>query len=118
MPESERLQVLRQQRALMQQQLALIDRQIALEAGAPSPASSAPTPAPTVVAVPPVTPAAASLSRAEAEAEAEALLAKLIENGENRTAISKGRIWMAFLGLMLCGASILYGLWFFFYRNR
>jgi len=122
MPESERLQMLRQQRALMLEQLALLDRQIALETGAAPPTPAvAPAPAPVAAPIaaagaaarpaslPPISPAA--------EAEADALLAQLTgEQKKNPSLVSKTGCWLVFFGLMIIGCGIVVAVLHFFYR--
>jgi hypothetical protein len=112
MPESERLQVLRQQRALVQEQLALLDRQIALEARtAAAPVTQAAadsilrSPA---SARPPVSP--------RAEAEADALLAQLVASEGDSRAFSKSGCWMIFSLVMVVALALVGVIYYFFYR--
>jgi hypothetical protein len=112
MPDSERLQVLRQQRALMVEQLALLDRQIALEAGtAATPSTQAAaesilhSPAP-----------ARPLVSPRAEAEADALLAQLVASERDPRAFSKSGCWLIFSGVMLAALAVVGVIYYFFYR--
>lgn len=113
MPESERLQVLRQQRALVLEQLASLDKQIALEAGLvaradPSAAIVVPPPATPLPANPPVT--------AAKEAAAAALLAELTATESAPETFSKSGCWLAFGAVMLAAGAIVAAIYFFFYR--
>jgi hypothetical protein len=112
MPDSERLHVLRQQRALMVEQLALIDRQIALEAGtAATPSTQAAadailhSPAPARAPVPP-----------RADAEADALLAQLVASERDPRAFSKSGCWMIFSIGMVAALAVVGVIYYFFYR--
>ena len=107
MPESDRLQLLRQQRKLMQEQLALLDRQITLEAGSPPPTLPAPTGMPPPVSLPP--PSAA------AETDADALLAKFAAT-EEKHGVSKFGCWLGLVIVLLLLGVIIGGVLYFFYR--
>jgi hypothetical protein len=115
MPESARLQALRQQRALLLEQLALLEKQIALEAELPpaAPATTAKEAAASILANAAVTrPKVAT----KAEAEADALLSQLVASEGNPGAFSKSGCWLIFSVAMLAALGLVGVVYYFFYR--
>jgi hypothetical protein len=115
-PDANRLQELRRQRALVQEQLAWLDREIAALAALAAPsAAAAPLPAPRVAAS--STPAEILPAKvARFTTEEDALMAEFAAEEGKRGAITKGGCWTIFLSVMAAGIVITVVIVYLVYR--
>ena len=113
MPDSERLPLLRQQRALLLQQLEMLEKEIAREAAVPG-APLAPSPAASTV-IPSKIPVPRAVAPA-AEAEADALLAQLVASESDSKSFSKSGCLLIFGAVMFAAIALVGVVYYFFYR--